>query len=295
MEKVILIGGSNIDYIGTSKEELISNVSNVGTVSISFGGVMRNICENLLRLNNKITFVSAIGSDVLGNKLLNELKELNCNVICPNTSLPTGTYLAINNNNHDLNVAICDNRIIEELNMSFLKSIGNEIKKYEYIALDANLSIEAIDYLFNTYKDKKFLIEAISPHKVIKFKKHLKDIYLIKCNLFEARALCDDDTLLALDACKLLLDMGIKKVVVSAASDNIYYGENSRVNCFTINRIDSIVNTTGCGDALFSGIVDRIIANDSLYNALVLGHKLSLLTLQSESATTKDVAIYKHD
>ena len=56
MEKVILIGGSNIDYIGTSKEELISNVSNVGTVSISFGGVMRNICENLLRLNNKITF-----------------------------------------------------------------------------------------------------------------------------------------------------------------------------------------------------------------------------------------------
>ena len=113
--------------------------------------------------------------------------------------------------------------------------------------------------------------------------------------MFEARALCDDDALLALDACKLLLDMGIKKVVVSAASDNIYYGENSRVNCFTINRIDSIVNTTGCGDALFSGIVDRIIANDSLYNALVLGHKLSLLTLQSESATTKDVAIYKHD
>lgn len=295
MEKVILIGGSNIDYIGTSKETLLPSVSNVGTVSISFGGVMRNICENLLRLNNKITFVSAIGNDILGNKLLNELKELNCKVICPKTTLPTGTYLAINNNNHDLNVAICDNRIIEELNKNFLISIDDEIKKHEFIALDANLSIEAIDYLFDKYKEKKFLIEAISPHKVIKFKKHLKDIYLIKCNLFEARALCEDDSLNALNACKLLLERGIKKVVVSAASDNIYYGENNVVNCFTIKKVDNFVNTTGCGDALFSGIVDRIIANDTLYNALTLGHKLSLVTLQSEKATTIEVSKYKHE
>lgn len=295
MKKIVLIGGSNVDYIGTSVEKLIPNVSNVGEVSISFGGVMRNICENLLRLNNKITFVSAIGNDDLGNKMLKELKDLNCNVITPITSLPTGTYLAINNNNHDLNVAICDNRIIKELNMDFFKSIEKEIKEYEFIALDANLSKEAIDYLFKTFSDKKFLIESISPHKVIKFKNHLKDIYLIKCNLFEARALCDDDSLNAKDACSILLNKGIKKVVVSAASDNIYYGEDNNVNCFKINKVDSFVNTTGCGDALFSGIVDRIIANDTLYNALTLGHKLSLLTLQSEKATTKEVSIYKHD
>ncbi|MDY2888515.1 MAG: carbohydrate kinase family protein [Candidatus Caccosoma sp.] len=295
MKKIILIGGSNVDYIGTSVKKLIPNVSNVGKVSISFGGVMRNICENLLRLNNKITFVSAIGNDDLGNKMLKELKALNCHVITPNTTLPTGTYLAINNSNHDLNVAICDNRIIEELNVNYLKSLENELKEYEYIALDANLSLEAINYIFKAYSDKKFLIESISPYKVIKFKEHLKNIYLIKCNLFEARALCDDNSLSAMEACKILLNKGIKKVVVSAASDNIYYGEDNNVNCFKINKVDSFVNTTGCGDALFSGIVDRIIANDTLYNAISLGHKLSLLTLQSEKATTKEVSKYQHD
>ena len=161
--------------------------------------------------------------------------------------------------------------------------------------IDANLSLEAINYIFKAYSDKKFLIESISPYKVIKFKEHLKNIYLIKCNLFEARALCDDNSLSAIEACKILLNKGIKKVVVSAASDNIYYGEDNNVNCFKINKVDSFVNTTGCGDALFSGIVDRIIANDTLYNAISLGHKLSLLTLQSEKATTKEVSKYQHD
>ena len=51
---MLLFGGSNIDYIGTSDEKLIDGVSNIGSVSISFGGVMRNIAENLARLGNHI-------------------------------------------------------------------------------------------------------------------------------------------------------------------------------------------------------------------------------------------------
>ena len=79
---LLLIGGSNIDYIGISQNKLISNVSNIGTISISFGGVMRNICENLARLNNNITFITAIGKDTLGQELKKQLIDSNNLLYC---------------------------------------------------------------------------------------------------------------------------------------------------------------------------------------------------------------------
>ena len=116
---LLLIGGSNIDYIGISQNKLISNVSNIGTISISFGGVMRNICENLARLNNNITFITAIGKDTLGQELKKQLIDLKVKIYSPDTHLPSGSYLAINDNNHDLYSAICDNRIITQINTDF--------------------------------------------------------------------------------------------------------------------------------------------------------------------------------
>ena len=78
---LLLIGGSNIDYIATSKDKLIKKVSNIGTVSISFGGVMRNIAENLARLGNKIDFLTAIGDDANGKAMKDDLESLGINVI----------------------------------------------------------------------------------------------------------------------------------------------------------------------------------------------------------------------
>ena len=80
---LLLIGGSNIDYIATSKDKLIKKVSNIGTVSISFGGVMRNIAENLARLGNKIDFLTAIGDDANGKAMRDDLESLGINVIAP--------------------------------------------------------------------------------------------------------------------------------------------------------------------------------------------------------------------
>ena len=98
----LLIGGSNVDYIATSRDKLQKRVSNIGEVSISFGGVMRNIAENLARLGNKIDFITAIGEDANGKEMRNELIKLGINVITPKTDYPSGSYVAINDANHDM-------------------------------------------------------------------------------------------------------------------------------------------------------------------------------------------------
>ena len=290
----LLIGGSNVDYIATSQKKLQKKVSNIGEISISFGGVMRNICENLARLGNKIDFITAIGDDANGKEMKKELIDLGVNVICPKTDYVSGSYVAINDVNHDMVDAICDNRIINDLNEEFLKTQHDLIASHEYVIMDANITEEAIKYLFNGYKNKKFVVEAISPEKVMKFKDYLDKIYLIKCNIHEARMLMGID-LMEKDLVSGLLARGVKNVVVSHGAHDVYFGENyRRVDLVKVNEVKEYVNTTGCGDALTSGVLDYFLRGKSLKEAVAFGNELSRLTLMSKGATTKEVEKYRH-
>ena len=290
----LLIGGSNVDYIATSRDKLQKRVSNIGEVSISFGGVMRNIAENLARLGNKIDFITAIGEDANGKEMRNELIKLGINVITPKTDYPSGSYVAINDANHDMVDAICDNRIIRDLTTEFLKSQHDLIASHEYVIMDANISEEPIDYLFNTYPSKKFIVEAISPSKVLKFKNYLDKLFLIKCNIHEARMLMGID-LMEKDLVSGLLARGVKNVVVSHGAHDVYFGENyRRVDLVKVNEVKEFENTTGCGDALTSGVIDYFLRGKKLKEAVAFGNELSRLTLMSKSATSKEIEKYRH-
>ena len=290
----LLIGGSNVDYIATSRDKLQKRVSNIGEVSISFGGVMRNIAENLARLGNKIDFITAIGEDANGKEMRNELIKLGINVITPKTDYPSGSYVAINDANHDMVDAIRDNRIIRDLNTEFLKSQHDLIASHEYVIMDANISEEAINYLFNTYPSKKFIVEAISPSKVLKFKNYLDKLFLIKCNIHEARMLMGID-LMEKDLVSGLLARGVKNVVVSHGAHDVYFGENyRRVDLVKVNEVKEFENTTGCGDALTSGVIDYFLRGKKLKEAVAFGNELSRLTLMSKGATSKEIEKYRH-
>lgn len=288
---LLLIGGSNIDFIATSDNKIIKNASNIGAVSISNGGVMRNIAENLARLGNNIDFITAIGNDSLGNSLKQELINLGVKIYTPNTLNSTGSYVAINNCNHDLYASICDNKIIDNISIDYLKTLDYLFQTHEYIAIDTNLYQESIDYIFVTYPDKKYIVDGISPTKVLKIKKHLNKIFLLKCNINEARSLMDID-LLEKDLVSGLLARGTKNVVVSNGSKDIYLGNNDRnkIDIIHVDEIKEFENTTGCGDALISGVIDYYLSGKKLKESVAFGYELSKITLMSKGATSKEIS-----
>ena len=65
MSRVYVIGGANIDIQGYSHKPLMFQDSNVGSVSYSYGGVARNIAENLARVGVKTEFISILGDAFL--------------------------------------------------------------------------------------------------------------------------------------------------------------------------------------------------------------------------------------
>ena len=290
MEKIVLIGGNTIDYIATSKNKLIKKTSNIGSLSISLGGVMRNICVNLANLGMKCYFFTCIGSDLYGKMMNDDLNKHNIDVLSPKIdNFNNASYICINDSNHDIEDAIIDNEIMKELTFDFLLDNKNVFNKSSYLVMDTNLDEEEIDNIFNEFKDKKIIVEAISRSKVNRIKAHLKDICLLKCNIFEARTLLNDET----SSGEILLDkfiyLGVRNLILSQGGDSILYLENFKKGEVKIEKEESIVNTTGCGDALLAGIIYKIVNNYTFEEAIKFGREMAKLTLHSKAATSEKV------
>ncbi|HLA42707.1 MAG TPA: PfkB family carbohydrate kinase, partial [Aggregatilineales bacterium] len=58
---VLVIGAAAVDIKGMPFESLVSAASNPGIVRYSYGGVARNIAENLARLEVNVILLSAVG------------------------------------------------------------------------------------------------------------------------------------------------------------------------------------------------------------------------------------------
>lgn len=285
--KLVLIGGSNIDFIATSLKPLINGTSNIGKLKISFGGVMKNVAYDLAILNDDFLFFTAIGNDLYGKRLKEELKEASINYISPKSNRISSTYLAINNEKNDLYVSVCDNQIIDCISPFFLSKYQKILKNSNYICIDANISEETIKYIFNNYSDKKIMVEGVSIPKIVKFENYLDKIYLLKCNIGEAKALFSKN-LNEEHVAEKLIEKGVKKFIISNKDKDVIGYDGSHVETFFVDRLDNIVNSNGAGDALFAGFVHEYIKSENFDEAVKFGIKLSSYVLQSDEAYSLD-------
>lgn len=265
MDKIVVIGLSNIDYMGFPFNKLIPKDSNLGTVTISFGGVGRNICENLLRLGHKITFMTCIGKDTNGENLEKELVSLGCNIIKPLTDKPSASYLCINDEKNDMALALCDESIASELNIDFLDKNREVLEKSEYIVLDANLKEEVIDYITKTYSHKKLIADGISTVKVRRFKNSLNRLYLLKVNSMEYNEIKEFAK--------------PQNLIVTKGSKSIDYYDGEKWNIIDVTPAPYVVSTTGCGDALLSGTISGLVKGYDFFRAIHEGQELAKKTL----------------
>ena len=110
MADITVVGGINIDIEGRPNEALRREDSNPGKISISYGGVGRNIAENAARMGGDIAMISVIGKDHMGLGAKEHLKELGVDVsgIERREDETSAIYLSILNDNNDMELAISD-------------------------------------------------------------------------------------------------------------------------------------------------------------------------------------------
>lgn len=277
--KICVIGSFCVDYISKTNYKLIKGESHPGSIKVNPGGVARNIVENLARMNLDITFITAIGSDYYGQRFKNELNDLNVKIEMPviSNNHETSMYFAINNKEGNLEYAVVNNNILESINKTYLESKIDYLNSFDYIVLDTNVSIEAIDFLFKNI-NVKIIVDAVSMIKSEKLKDYLDKIYILKTNEREF--------------IHLQQHMNSKKpthLIKTMGSKNIVYFYNDEVYEYKPIKKEKIVSTTGAGDAFLSGVIYALTMNKTVKEAIKMGSLFSYYTLDVEEKVNKNI------
>ena len=92
---VCVVGAVNLDICGRPEKKLIFRDSNPGAVTLTPGGVGRNIAHDLRLLGVEVKFLTAFGGDSHAQLLRNDCVELGMDLSCA-LDVPggrTSTYL----------------------------------------------------------------------------------------------------------------------------------------------------------------------------------------------------------
>lgn len=282
-DAVFVIGGVNMDIIGEPFEPLIAADSNPGRVRMSFGGVGRNIAENLVRLGENVQLVTALGKkgDNFAAAHRAHCREMGIGLdYVIETDEPSGVYLVVHAQDGDMYVAVCDSMALDRLEFASIPM--RSVNEGKAIVLDTNLPEETLKRIAQAARIPIFL-DPISTHKAMRIKGILSRLYLIKPNLLEACALTglDPDAPDAPEkSAQALVDAGVEHAFVSLGKAGlIYRGASGRG--FTVpsaTRHDDIVCATGAGDAVTAALTAGLINGLSPEKCAVAAMRAARLT-----------------
>jgi pseudouridine kinase len=255
---VCVIGGSNIDIQGFPRQKLIMGDSNIGTVKISLGGVGRNIAENLTKLGMHTRFISVVGDDPYGQRILEEARAIGLDM---SESLiikgeATSTYLSIMDERNDMAVAISHMDSIERMTAEFIKSKQSLIEHAQLVVCDANLPYGVLETLITTCRDSVFFLDPVSCAKAEKVKPLIGRFHTIKPNRVEAEILSGIPIQVDEDlprAAAVLHKAGVKRVFISLGSSGVFISTEHIQKTYKAKPV-KVLSATGAGDAFMAAL-----------------------------------------
>lgn len=293
-EYICVIGAVNIDIIATPHKELIQHDSNPGSIEYSYGGVGRNIAENLARLENKIELITVVGDDFHADALLQNCDELGISTYhslkCKNEN--TSTYICLNDNHGEMQLAISEMDIYEKMTKEYILSKMDVINRAQVVVLDTNIPEDVIELLGEQCK-RPIFVDPVSTTKAMKVKKILAKIHTIKPNLVEAELLLDIKIEKEEDiarAAQLFLAKGIDQVYISLGEKGVYFADKEEQGQLE-NRSSHIVNTTGCGDAFMAAVIYGYLQDKTVKESAILALNASKICIESKEAVSKNMTL----
>lgn len=295
--KVVVVGGTNTDLCGESYSDIVPEDSNIGKVTFSPGGVGHNIALNLSLMGEDVSFITAIGGDVFGNVLRENLSlsmDISHSLL---TSGRSDIYLYVSSPDGDMYVAVNDMENIKRLSSSFIREKKDVIGDAECVVLEANLNEETVKEVC-THARGLVLADAVSTLKVGRLVSSFGRIDVFKPNLMELEYLykkkieSNEELLKALYS---LLETGLGAVLLTLGKRGSVYISQKRVIYAPARRINS-VNATGAGDSFLSGFAFGLLETGDEREALKAATAAGEITIKSPDTVSKEMkreSIYK--
>lgn len=295
---VLGIGAANVDISGKSKQPLIMRDSNPGFMHVSVGGVTRNVMENIARLKYPCKLISALGNDLHGH-LIEEYStsagiDMSHCLHVQNQS--SSTYMAILNDNGNMELALSDMHILNCLTPEYIKNNIELVKRAKALSFDPCLSESVIQYI--TEECSKYVplfCDPVSSAYAARLKPYIKNIHTLKPNTMELAILADmnvENEYDMIQACRKLCSEGVKRVFVSRGDKGcMYYDYEGHLIFKHLKPIENMVNASGAGDSFMAGIIYCYVNDFDIEKTINYGLACGIAAINSEMTINPDLGI----
>lgn len=222
---VVVAGAVNVDIGGQSAGPLVGRDSNPGKVTVSMGGVGRNIAHNLRLLGVKVSLLTALGEDPHAGQVMDSCERLGID-LSRALHVPggtTSTYLFLSDETGDMALAVSDMGIYEELTPAYFARHQGYLNGAALVVADANLPAGALAYLAD-HCTAPLLVDPVSTVKAEKVRPILGKLHTLKPNRMEAESLSGmkiTDRASARRAAEKLLETGLERVFISLGEEGV--------------------------------------------------------------------------
>ncbi|MCY1665169.1 carbohydrate kinase [Rhizobium sp. SL86] len=291
------IGGAVFDRKYRARRPVIPATSNPVDGSRSFGGVARNVAENLALLGTPVSFISIVGEDETGQALLAHLKGRGADVsqVVTVSERPTAEYAAVLDPSGEMVIGLADMGIFDLFQPAHIDRAWPHLAASSLVFADCNLPAEVLHHLIARRKGARFrlAIDAVSTPKVVRLPSDLSGIDLLFMNLDEANALLERDGLApakdAFEAARALTHRGVSEAVVTMGSRGM--AVTSGRDAVHVPSVEAApVDMTGAGDAMIAGTLHRLLAGDSTIEAASTGALLGALTTETAASVHAELS-----
>jgi pseudouridine kinase len=294
----LVIGAANFDIKGRMLHAPVITSSNSSAIRTSFGGVARNIADNLARLGAPVTLLTAVGDDYAGEDILSSASDTGVDVsralIAEGET--TGTYLAALDQGGDLFLGLDDLRVLRHITPDYLRLNRDAFRECGIVAFDLNLSQEAMltaIHLAHEY-GKPVCVDPTSTVLAGLLRPLLPMINIVTPNIAEAEAMLRCPPIMnandALGAARQLVANGVEVAVITQAESGACYATENESGQFPALRVD-IVDTTGAGDSLTAMVVFGQLNGLSIGDSLQLGLRAAALTLRTIETVAPELSL----
>ncbi len=283
-ERVVCIGNATVDRTFALDGEVHLKTKNPAVARpIAFGGVARNVAENLARLGVRVELIASVGDDDAGQAVLANCRALGIGVerCVVSSSYPTPQYVAIIDAHNDLVIGGSDMRAIEALPAEHVRN-AHAGAEWAWTFADCNLTADVLADLIALPRaaGHRIAIDAVSVAKGRRLPADLHGIDLLFCNAAEARAYLGRDGADPEALAQALHTRGAQSAIMTLGDAGAIVADADGVALVRAERAQ-VADSTGAGDALIAGTIYAAMQGATIRAALRTGMAAASLAVEA--------------
>ena len=305
MIKVAVIGTIFVDCKGFAHESYNAAGRNLGSIRFIHGGVGRNVAENMANVGIPTTFISSVDRTGLGKEVVEKLHQtgVDTRYILEQDQTGMGMWMAILNEKGDLAGSISQMPLLDELE-TFLAHHGHALfQDVTHIVLELDLTAAITKKVIDLARTRNIPVYGIPGNLsiILAHREVLADVDCLVCNEIEASRLLDipfetlERTQMYRRLEHFVYESGLSSMVVTLGSKGaVYFDRFTGIAGYQPVFPVEVVDSSGAGDAFFSGTIAGLINGEPLAQAVQYGSRIAAWTIQCTENTCSDLMAKMH-